>query len=64
VLAPGYAADLVVLDPATVADRATFERPHQLSVGVRDVAVNGVLALRDGHPTGDRPGRALRRGRG
>jgi N-acyl-D-amino-acid deacylase len=64
VLAPGYAADLVVLDPATVADRATFERPHQLSVGVRDVAVNGVLALRHGHPTGERPGRALRRGRG
>jgi N-acyl-D-amino-acid deacylase len=64
VLEPGYAADLVVLDPDTVIDHATFAEPHQLSVGVRDVVVNGVLALRDGTPTGDRPGRALRRGRG
>jgi N-acyl-D-amino-acid deacylase len=64
VLEPGYAADLVVLDPDTVADRATFADPHQLSVGVRDVVVNGVVALRDGRPTGARPGRALRRGRG
>jgi N-acyl-D-amino-acid deacylase len=64
VLEPGYAADLVVLDPETVADRATFADPHQLSVGVRDVVVNGVLALRDGQPTGARPGRRLRRGRG
>lgn len=64
VLAPGYAADLVVFDPATVADRATFAEPHQLSVGVRDVMVNGRVALRDGKPTGERPGQALRRGRG
>jgi N-acyl-D-amino-acid deacylase len=64
VLEPGYAADLVVLDPDTVADRATFAEPHQLAVGVRDVVVNGVVALRDGEPTGARPGRALRRGRG
>jgi N-acyl-D-amino-acid deacylase len=64
VLEPGYAADLVVLDPERVADRATFAEPHQLSVGVRDVVVNGVVALRDGEPTGARPGRALRRGRG
>ncbi len=63
VLAAGYAADLVVFDPATVGDRATFEQPHQLAVGVRDVVVNGVAALRDGQPTGERPGRALRRGR-
>jgi N-acyl-D-amino-acid deacylase len=63
VLEPGYAADLVVLDPDTVADRATFAEPHQLSVGVRDVVVNGALALRDREPTGARPGRALRRGR-
>jgi N-acyl-D-amino-acid deacylase len=63
VLAPGYAADLVVLDPDRVADRATFAEPHRLSVGVRDVVVNGVVALRDGAPTGARPGRALRRGR-
>jgi N-acyl-D-amino-acid deacylase len=63
VLEPGYAADLVVLDPDTVADHATFAEPHQLSTGVRDVVVNGVLALRDSVPTGARPGRALRRGR-
>jgi N-acyl-D-aspartate/D-glutamate deacylase len=63
VLEPGHAADLVVLDPATVGDRATFSEPHQLSRGVRDVVVNGVVALRDGAPTGERPGRALRRGR-
>lgn len=64
VLEEGYAADLVVLDPAVVADRATFAEPHRLSVGVRDVVVNGVVALRDGSPTGARPGRRLRRGRG
>jgi len=63
VLATGFAADLVVLDPDRVADRATFAEPHQLSVGVRDVVVNGVVALRDASPTGARPGRALRRGR-
>jgi len=64
VLEPGYAADLVVLDPTTVTDRATFADPHQLSTGVRDVVVNGTLGLRGGSPTGARPGRALRRGRG
>jgi N-acyl-D-amino-acid deacylase len=63
-LEPGYAADLVVLDPDTVLDHATFAEPHQLSTGVRDVVVNGVAALRDGVPTGERPGRRLRRGRG
>jgi N-acyl-D-amino-acid deacylase len=61
-IAPGYAADLVVLDPDRIGDRATFAEPHQLSVGVRDVIVNGVVALRDGEPTGARPGRRLRRG--
>jgi N-acyl-D-aspartate/D-glutamate deacylase len=64
VLAPGYAADLVVLDPHTVIDRATFADPHQLARGVRDVVVNGIIALRDGVATGERPGRRLRRGRG
>ena len=54
-LEPGYAADLVVLDPDTVIDHATFAEPHQLSVGVRDVVVNGIAALRDGVPTGERP---------
>jgi N-acyl-D-amino-acid deacylase len=64
VLEPGCAADVVVLDPDTVIDRATFAHPHRLSIGVRDVVVNGVVALRDGEPTGARPGRRLRRGRG
>ena len=63
VLEPGFAADLVVLDPETVEDHATFADPHQLSVGVRDVVVNGVVALHGGQPSGERPGRALRRGR-
>ena len=55
----GYFADLVVFDPATVAGRATYEEPHQYAVGVRDVVVNGVAALRDGEHTGCFPGRAL-----
>ena len=60
VLKQGMYADLVVFDPATVIDRATFERPQQLSEGVRFVAVNGVLVVDDGRVTGARPGRALR----
>jgi N-acyl-D-amino-acid deacylase len=59
-LVPGHFADVVVFDPATVADRATYESPHQYAVGVRDVLVNGVPALRDGEHTGALPGRALR----
>ena len=59
-LKPGMFADVVVFDPKTIADRATYEQPKQLSVGVRDVWVNGVPVLRDGKHTGARPGRALR----
>jgi N-acyl-D-amino-acid deacylase len=59
-LAPGLFADVVVFDPATIADRATFEKPHQYAVGVRHVFVNGVPVLRDGEHTGATPGRALR----
>jgi N-acyl-D-amino-acid deacylase len=58
-LKPGYFADVTVFDPATVADRATFEKPHQYAVGVRDVFVNGVQVLRGGEHTGATPGRAL-----
>ena len=57
---PGMFADLVVFDPATIADRATYERPHQLAVGVRHVFVNGTEVWRDGAATGAMPGRALR----
>lgn len=58
-LREGYFADIVLLDPDTVSDRATFERPHQLSVGVRDVWVNGVRVLRNGEHTGATPGRVV-----
>ena len=59
-LRPGMFADVTVFDPATIAERATFEKPHQLSVGVRHVLVNGVAVLRDSRHTGAKPGRALR----
>ncbi|MFL6229204.1 MAG: amidohydrolase family protein [Pyrinomonadaceae bacterium] len=58
-LQPGMFADVVVFDPATVADRATFAQPHQFAVGVRHVFVNGVQVLKDGEHTGAKPGRAL-----
>jgi N-acyl-D-amino-acid deacylase len=55
----GMFADIAVFDPAAVADRATFERPHQYSVGMRHVFVNGAHVLKDGEHTGATPGRAL-----
>ncbi len=55
----GLYADVVVFDPKTIADRATFESPHQLAVGVSHVFVNGVQVLKDGEHTGAKPGRAL-----
>jgi N-acyl-D-amino-acid deacylase len=59
-LKPGMYADVVVFDPATIADRATYEKPQQYSVGVRHVLVNGVPVLKDGEHTGATPGRALK----
>jgi N-acyl-D-aspartate/D-glutamate deacylase len=59
-LAPNLAADITVFDPKTIADRATFENPHQASVGVRYVFVNGVAVLDGGKMTDGRPGRGLR----
>jgi len=56
----GMYADLVVFDPATVIDHATYERSHQLSTGIRDVFVNGVAVVRNGSHTGTKPGRAVR----
>ncbi|MBV8144886.1 MAG: D-aminoacylase [Gammaproteobacteria bacterium] len=59
-LKSGYFADVVLFDPATVQDHATYERPHQLATGVDDVWVNGVRALRHGEATGAASGRAVR----
>lgn len=59
-LRTGMYADVVVFDPVTIADRATFEEPHQLSVGVEDVFVNGVGVLRGGVHTGAKPGMIVR----
>ena len=61
VVKAGMYADLTLFDPETVCDRATFTDPVQTSVGIEHVLVNGVPVLRDGTPTGLRPGRALRR---
>src|SRR5437764_528946 len=58
-LKTGMFADVVVFDPRTIADLATFEKPHQLAVGIRDVFVNGVQVLKDGEHTNAKPGRAL-----
>jgi N-acyl-D-amino-acid deacylase len=58
-LRPGMAADVVVFDPATVADTATYANPHQYPLGVELVLVNGQVVLRDGIRTQARPGRAL-----
>lgn len=58
---PGMAADLVLFDPATVAERATIAEPHAVSVGIKTVWVNGEVVYEDGRPTGKFPGRALRR---
>jgi N-acyl-D-amino-acid deacylase len=58
-LKEGHFADVVVFDPKTIIDRATFEKPHQYAVGVKHVFVNGVQVLKDGEHTGAKAGRAL-----
>ncbi len=55
----GMFADIVVFDPATVIDHATYEEPRQYATGVKDVFVNGTEVLKDGEHTGAKPGRAL-----
>ena len=55
----GMFADIVVFDPVTISDRASFDNPHQYATGVKHVFVNGVQVLRDGEHTGATPGRAL-----
>jgi len=59
-LAPGYFGDVVVFDPATITDNATFQQPHQYATGVAHVFVNGVQVVRDGAHTGAKPGRVVR----
>ena len=59
-LRPGHYADVVVFDPATIQDHATFEEPHVYSTGVHHVFVNGVQVLLDGEHTGATPGRVVR----
>jgi len=59
-LRAGYFADLAIFDPATIADRATFEAPHAYAVGMRHVFVNGTQVLAAGEPTGATPGRFVR----
>jgi N-acyl-D-amino-acid deacylase len=59
-LRPGAFADIVVFDPNTIQDHATYEKPHQLSTGVSYVVVNGIMAIKDGAPTGAHSGRIVR----
>lgn len=58
-LKPGFHADVVIFNPQTIRDNATFEMPHQYATGMRDVFVNGVPVLRDGEHTGATPGRVV-----
>ena len=58
-LKEGMFADVVVFDPATIADHATFEKPHQYATGVKHVFVNGDQVIKDGEHTSAKPGRAL-----
>jgi len=58
-LRPGMKADVVVFDPAVVGDRATYEKPHQYSVGMHQVIVNGKIVLDENGVTTERPGRVL-----
>jgi N-acyl-D-aspartate/D-glutamate deacylase len=59
----GYFADIVVFDPKTFRDKATFDQPHQYSPGVRYLFVNGQLAIEEGKKTDELPGRVLRHGK-
>ena len=62
VLKTGMMADVVVFNPATLKDRATFDAPHQYAQGIEHVLVNGTMVVSQGIPTGALPGRALRHG--
>ncbi len=60
-IAPGYYADLVIFNPATISDQATFANPKQAASGIHWVIVNGQVALQNGESTGQRCGKVLRR---
>ncbi len=57
---PGYFADIVIFDPKTIMDHATYSEPHQYATGMQHVIVNGVVVLRDGEHTGALPGQVVR----
>jgi N-acyl-D-amino-acid deacylase len=59
-ISEGYVADLVVFDPETIRDQASFEAPHRYPIGIGHVMVNGAWVVRDGAQTADRPGQVLR----
>jgi N-acyl-D-amino-acid deacylase len=59
-LSPGFYADVVIFDPNTIQDHATFEQPHQYSTGVTHVLVNGRQVLKDGEHTGAKPGKFVK----
>lgn len=59
-LKTGYYADIVIFDPSTVTDKATFDKPHQYAVGVKHVWVNGKQVLKEGEHTGAKPGRFVK----
>jgi N-acyl-D-amino-acid deacylase len=61
-IATTYCADIAVINPGNIADRATYKAPHQYSEGVTHLLVNGKFAVENGTATGERSGRALRRG--
>jgi N-acyl-D-amino-acid deacylase len=63
ILKEGYAADITLFDAASVAEAATFEKSIQPARGIQAVLVNGKPVWRDGKPTGERPGKVLRRNR-
>jgi N-acyl-D-amino-acid deacylase len=59
-LKEGYYADIVVFDPKTIRDKATYKKPHQYAEGIRDVFVNGTQVLKNGQHTGAKPGQVVR----
>jgi N-acyl-D-amino-acid deacylase len=59
-LKSGYFADIVIFNPATIRDHASYQKPHQLATGVDDVWVNGIQALKDGVATGTASGKFVR----